>query len=198
MAATDTQPATYGGTISIPAGCKPSVCVSKERRPTIANAYLRRRDDGLWLLATDSYIAVALKVEGDAQDGHVPVGALRLMERGKHGEQLSATAWRVRSDEDAVTTFDIAGKVAGDNPYPNLDKVGLWGGDLPGVESVKFNGRVTVGMNAGFMKRIADAFGSGDTGCRFEMTGPLAAIRVAPLRTDIEAVAIQMPIRLNV
>jgi hypothetical protein len=188
---------TFGGTIDVPPRCKPSRALSKgDMRPILEHAYLRRRDDGMWLLMTDSYIAVGIKVNGDAEEGWVPGPALKHIERGRNAEQLSDTSWRVDTEPYASTVFDISKVVDGAKEFPDLESVGLWDLDVKPT----WNGdKPSVGMNPGFMKRIADSFGCGDdTGCRFDIAAPLRPIRVTPLRSDIEAVGLQMPIRLNV
>lgn len=186
----------FGGTISIPARCKPSRALGTDvTRSVLTHAYLRRRQGALWLCATDSYIAVALKVEGDAQEGYIPASALKQMERGKHGEQISETAWRIQTEPYATTTFDVTDQLAGSKGYPNFDDLHVW----DDVTYVWNGDPVSVGINPDLMKRIGDSFGTGDhIGCRFDVPGPLKPIRVTPLRSSIEGVALQMPVRLNV
>jgi hypothetical protein len=187
------------GHIVLPSRCKPSVVCSTDRtRPILLHAYLRRRKGALWVCATDSYIAVAIKVEGDAEEGFIPVGALRLMERGQAATQLSKTAWTVKTNDGAVT-FDIADKVDGAVNYPDFDKFGLW----EDTETAKKHGEkadtwpLAVGINAALMKRIQDGLGA-THGCRFDIAAPLRPIRVTPLQSvDGDRVALQMPMRIN-
>lgn len=192
--ATAERPQIFGGTITIPKGCKPSVCLDRDRvpRPVLRHAYLKRRNDGLWLVATDSYLAIGIKVDGDAQEGFIPGGALRHMERGQESKQLSPTAWQVETEPYATTTYDIAEAIAGQKEYPDLENVGLWGG----IDGGGFSQEIAVGINPDLMKRVADGLGARN-GCRFEFFGPLRPIPVKPLGHD-DRVGLQMPIRLVV
>ena len=191
------------GKITIPAKCKPSKVVSTDgTRPIIQHAFLRRRDDEYWLLATDSYVAVAINVRGEGQliDGFIPVGALRLMERGQDAEQISATAWKV-STPDGQVTFDIEDRVRGAREFPNFDQYGLW--EKPQVDDKALSQRAkgdpfAVGINPDLMKKIADGLGANGYGCRFEIAAPLKPIRVTPLQATGDRVGLQMPIRLTV
>lgn len=190
------------GSIVIPGKCKPSQGASDDRtRPILTHAYLRRHDGDLWLCTTDSYIAIALKVTGDAQEGYIPIGALRLMERGQKAEQVSTTAWKVWTKEGTVV-FDCDDSISGTTAYPDLAKLGIF-------EQQEKNqhdpiapdkaGRWQVGMNPKFMKRIADALGAGDYGCKFEFVGQLKPIRVLPLQgSGSDRIALLMPIRITV
>lgn len=188
---------TAPGTITIPAHCKPSKAVSPERtRPVICHAYLRRRDGDLWLCATDSYIAVAVKVTGDAQEGFVPVGALRLMERGQKAEQVSKTAWKVWTNEGTVV-FDIADKVDGAVAYPDFDKLNVFDGPEADKAPLSPNGKFAIGIDHELIKRVGDSIG-GKRGLRFEFTGPLRAVRLVPLQAGTDRVGLCMPIRLEI
>lgn len=190
------------GSITIPAKCKPSQGASTDRtRPVLTQAYLRRHDGDLWLCTTDSYIAVAVKVEGNAQEGYIPIGALRLMERGQKAEQISTTAWKVWTKEGTVV-FDCEEFVSGKTAYPDLSKLGIF--DAPDknpndpIEPDKA-GRWQIGMNPLFMKRMADALGAGDYGCRFQFVGQLKPIMVFPLQSDgASRRGMLMPIRITV
>ena len=183
--ATPPAPASVGGTITIPTRCKPSKACSTDRtRPTLCHAALQRHDGSLWICATDNYIAVAVKVEGDADEGRVPIGALRLMERGLPAVQVSETAWKVQTNDGAVT-FDC-----GDiRNFPDFKGLGVW--DKPegaGVEAI--------GIHPVLMARIGLALGARN-GCRMQFVAPLRPIWVTPLSLGHDGVAIQMPIRLN-
>lgn len=188
MATTETRPAPTGAGlkgITIPKGCKPSKAVSTDwTHPNICHAYLRRHKGALYLCATDSFIAVALRVEGDADEGYVPIGALRLMETGKTAEQLSPTAWKVTTPEGFLT-FDVG---RGGN-FPDFAGLGVW--DKPDSGTLD-----AVGMNTTMMHRIGQALGARN-GCRMEFVGPLRPIWVTPLSFDV-GVALQMPIRLDI
>jgi hypothetical protein len=179
--------------ITLPRGCKPSVvCGTDEQRPALLHAFLRKRDDGLWLLATDSYIAVALKVNGDAEEGWVPREALERMEAGERGTQVSATAWTVTMPYGR-TTFDFA---AGDGsvkrPTESLEKI-LWGEREPSATT-------DVALDPALTERLSRAIGadkgSGYWGCRLELTGDTGPMRVTPLGdTSGERFGVQMPVR---
>lgn len=177
--------------ITLPHGCTPSVaCGTDEMRPALLHAFLHKREDGLWLLATDSYIAVALKVDGDAEEGWVPVGALERMEAGERGTQVSATAWTVTAPYGSAT-FDFA---AGDDAVkrPTVEKV-LWGDRDP-------QAMTDVVLNPVLTERLARAIGagkgSGYWGCRLELTGAEGPMRITPLGdTSGERFGVQMPVR---
>lgn len=196
---TITEPATRGsdtlnapGWITVPPRCKPSkACSTDQTRPILCHAYLRRHEGDLWLCAANSYIAVAIKVGGEAEEGFVPVGALRLMERGQSAEQISTTAWRVKTPSDGLVTFDITSRVEGASKnYPDFVDLGVW-------DRKEGSPLAEVGIDPGLMKQIGDAVGAGEAGCRFEFIGPLKPIRVTPLNDpDGDRVALQMPIRL--
>ncbi len=184
--ATPPAPASVGGTITIPKGCKPSkACGTDRTRSTLCHAALQRHAGSLWICASDSYIAVAVKVEGDAQEGRIPIGALRLMEQGKPGVQVSETAWKVLTDDGAVT-FDC-GPLA---DFPKFEGLGVW--DKPSSAGVE-----AIGMDPALMARIGLALGARN-GCRMQFVGPLRPIWVTPLSLGHDGVALQMPIRLNV
>lgn len=183
---------TYGGTISIPHRAQPSAACSKDHtRPILRHGYLRRRDDGsMWLLATDSYLAVAVKVQGDAKEGWVPVAAMRLLERGQAGEQLSATSWRIQTNEGAVT-YDIEAQVAGSTNFPCFEKLGVWGEDeRPEGDFNKF------GVNPKFVERVGRAVG-GTENIHLHLAGPLKPIRIRSRFLGDDAAALLMPIRIE-
>jgi hypothetical protein len=173
-------------TIVIPKGCKPSkACGTDRTRPLLCHAYLRRHDDRWWLCMTDSYIAVALRVEcNGVEEGFVPIGALRLMESGKPGEQVSDTAWKVQTPDGALT-FDCGPM----GRFPDFAGLGLWEkGEAASLDSIGMNGELMAKINAALGAR---------TGLRMTFKGPLRPIYVEPLGFD-HGVALQMPIRMHV
>jgi hypothetical protein len=171
--------------IVVPKGCKPSkACGTDRTRMTLCHAYLQRHADNWWLCMSDSYIAVALKVEakGEVVEGWVPIGALRLMEAGKPGMQVSPTAWKVLTDDGSLT-FDC-----GDlGTFPDFAGLGVW--TKPECAEL-----AEVGMNTDLMAKIGLALGA-KNGCRMQFVAPLRPIYVTPLRFDT-GVAMQMPIRI--
>lgn len=174
------------GQILIPKGCKPSkACGTDQTRPILLHAYLRKRDNDTWLCMTDSYIAVALKVEGDVEEGYVPIGALRLMENGKTGTQVSTTAWKVRMP-DGTLTFDCGQT----HQFPDFAGLGVW-------DTFESGAVDAIGMNGEMMARISAALGARN-GLRMDFIGPLRPIHVTPLGLLDHGRALQMPIRLNV
>lgn len=201
--ATATSPAPAGAgegeiparSIVIPKGCKPSkACGTDRTRPILTHAYLRQHDRQWWLCMTDGYIAVALKVTAgvDVVEGYVPVGALRMMEAGKHAEQQSGTAWRVVTN-DGLLTFDcgyLDGRPPGE--FPDFKGLGVW--DKPDSGDVN-----AIGMNTELMWKIGQALGTArqNVGCRMDFVSPLRPIWVTPLMAEPTGVALQMPIRLN-
>lgn len=179
------------GTLTLPNRCKPSkACSTDWTRPNLCHAYLRDRGkDGTWLCATDSYIATAIKVDGHGLvEGWIPIGALRLMERGKNGTQISDAAWRVETSE-GVVTYDITADVQG-SKYPDFDSLGLWDKRKQGAIG-------EIGMSPRLMAKIGDALGADNYGCRFEFTTDLKSIRVTPLNGE-DRIGLQMPVRLRV
>ena len=179
------QPAAPG-TLVIPKGCKPSkACGTDRTRPMLCHAYLRKHDDAMWLCMTDSFIAVALRVETDAIEGFVPIGVLKLMETGKEGVQVSPTTWKV-TVPDGTLTFDCADpRVA---KFPDFENLGVW-------DRQESNAVDAIGMNGDMMARISAELGARN-GLRVDFLGPLRPLRVTPLGFDV-GVALQMPIRLD-
>ncbi len=187
--------------IVIPTGARPSKACSRDTtRPVICHGYLRRRADGLWLLSTDSYIACALKVHGEAEEGFVPFGALRLLQRGYQGEQVSESMWTVRTDRGHIT-FDVGESLGKTNPFPDFEKLGVWEGEAadPVAE---------LGVNAHMTRRLAQALGIGENdGCRYEMrkvplmspgaVGIPAMLRVTGGHRYPDRIGLQMPVRLG-
>ncbi len=192
------KPATYGGSIVIPHRCKVSqVCSKDYTRPILTHAYLRGREDGLWICATDGYIACAVRVSSDvrdAEEGWVPIGALRHMEAGRAAVQMSHTAWRITTN-DGYATFDVLPTVTEDNVFPDLEKLNVWGTE--GTFEPAFV--LAMGINPKLMARLGAGLGAHDYGCRFEFMGALKPIRVTPLSSpDADRVGLHMPIRLDV
>lgn len=178
-------------TISIPAKCKPSRAASTDKtRPVITHGFLIRHDKELWLCTTDSYVAVAIQVRGDADEGFIPIDALRLMEKGREAEQIDRTTWKVLTP-DGTATFDCGIQVGTGRP-PDLAKLGLFDAPEKTKEAV-----FPVGANPTLIKKVSDALGASDS-CRFDFVGPLRPIHVSPPGLGSERRALLMPIRLNV
>jgi hypothetical protein len=178
--------------IALPGGCKPSMaCSTDETRPRITHGYLRRRDDELWLYATDSFIAVGLKVEGNATEGWVPRPALEALERGAMCEQITPTAWRVR-EQHAVVTYDIGEAVVpndkGRAMFPPMDSFLHDEREPSEVSTVAFDPALTV--------RLAEALGA-RRGVSFHF-GSGQPVRVsANGRSVAERIGVQMPVRAD-
>lgn len=154
-------------TIILPAGVRPArACSSDTTRPMLCHAYLREREDGWWLLATDAYIAAAIKVEakGDVVEGYVPFGALSDMRYGGlANEQVSATAWAVLTERGRIVYEIPEPVVSSAKPYPDFNVLGMWEGEPAEPVAV-------IGMNPRFARRLALALGiARHDGCRFEM-----------------------------
>lgn len=200
MATTKTRPTPAGAgtepldarSIRIPKGCKPSKAASTDRtRPILTHGHLRHHDGAMWLCTTNSYIAAAVKIEagGDVMEGYIPIGALRLIEAGRTAWQVGPTAWKVVTP-DGFLTYDC-GDIRGRSPgeYPGFKSLGVW--DPPKAADVS-----EIGMNTTYMHQIGQAIGARN-GCRMQFVGPLRPVWVTPLGVTHEAVAIQMPIRMN-
>jgi hypothetical protein len=113
-------------TIQIPYGCRPSkACDPGGPRPILEHARLAQRGEDWWLIATDSFIAVALKVTtyGDVQEGWIPYKALRQLERGRTVEQLSATTWRLAGHGYTEVRYDLGDRMDHVKP-PDFDTIG--------------------------------------------------------------------------
>lgn len=108
----------------LPPGCRPSkVCSpTEDNRPHLHHGWIKRRGDDMWLLATDAYIVVAIKVEGDAVEGVVPFEALECIERREFVCQISPTAWRVGGDAFTEITYDVGDRLNIDR-LPDFDKI---------------------------------------------------------------------------
>ena len=185
----------FGGTITVPKPCKPSkVCTKDFTRPTLQHAYLRKRKDGMWLLATDSYTAVAIKVEGDAVEGWIPIDALKAMEAGKKGTQLSKTAWQIQTDTGKVT-YEIADELSDGaaTKYPDFEKL------ADGAIFNGFNGAkreaAPVGFNPTLLSNVAAALGAMKLSLKADIVAPLRPIRLTAIGYD-DRVGLQMPVRL--
>lgn len=131
-----------------------------EARPALTGAWLDTASGEL--RATDSYIAVRMPVEIDAgdADGWLTADALersRKRDGGGIAANGSATVYTVPAGggEPAPEAFDRLAVASYPRPNlgtpPNLPQ--LWPGDDSGF---------TVGLNAGFLKRLADALGASD------------------------------------
>lgn len=181
-------------TITIPAKCKPSRAASTDKtRPVITHGFLIRHDKELWVCTTDSYIAVALQVRGGADEGFIPIDALRLMEQGKEAEQIDRTTWKVLT-RDGTATFDCGIQVGSGSP-PDLAKLGLF--DAPKKAEEKAEETFPVGVNPTLIKKVSDALGASNM-CRFDFVAPLRPIHVTAPGYESERRALLMPIRLNV
>lgn len=188
--------------IVIPKGCKPSKgCGTDQTRPLLCHAYLQQRGDDWWVLATNGYFAVAIKVEpGDRthklQEGTIPVGALKLMEANPKWDrwQVSKTAWAVETP-DGVLTFDVASLKLGEFPDFDTALISMWG---PG----RGESDEPIGVNAEFLSAIGVALGL--TGRRnyapmiIKRHGHLKGIHVLAGTTPTgDRRAVLMPVRLD-
>lgn len=163
MSATDPGAAS----IIIPSGCKPwKACSKDETRPVLCHAYLRERDDGWWLLATDSYIAMALKVEprGDLAEGWVPRRALKAIAANRLTEQVDAMSWKVTTNtgHEVIRVPQLIGDTT---TFPDLAKFGMWEYE-PGEPAT------AIGMNPRLAWRLYQALGFAGTlgGAKLERT----------------------------
>jgi len=140
---------------------KVAAAASKDQsRPALTGAWLDTAAGEL--RATDSYIAVRMPVEIDAgdADGWITADTLersRKRDGGGIAANGSATVYTVPAGggEPAPEAFDRLTVATFPRPNlgtpPNLPR--LWPADDSGF---------TVGINAGFLKRAADAIGSSD------------------------------------
>lgn len=77
---------------AITAACSPDMA-----RPILARPQIIEHDKEKWLVATDSYIAVAMKVPDVMHPGAVPLDAAKLLDKGKLGIQNEDLSWSSRS-----------------------------------------------------------------------------------------------------
>ncbi len=192
-------------TIILPPGVRPAKACSRDTsRPILCHAYLREREDGWWLLATDAYIAVAIKVQtqGEIVEGYVPFDTLAHMRWGERVvEQLSPTAWRAFTDR-GTATHDVGELVATvKKPYPDFEKLGMWEGEPAEPQA-------ELGLNARMTRRLVKALGiAKHHGCRYDLrkppywshaeSAPEAMIRVTGGHRYPDRVGLQMPVRLG-
>ena len=129
-------------------------------RPALTHVYFDAEAGEL--RATDSYIAVRMPVSPDYGDtsGWVSTDALersRKADAGGLGLNGAAVAYGPAGDTEPVEPDDISRRGVASFPRPdvgtpaNLEQ--LWPQDRDGF---------TVGINAGFLKRLADALGAKD------------------------------------
>jgi hypothetical protein len=140
--------------IIIPDGCKPwKACSGDETRPTLCHAYLREREDGWWLLATDSYIAAALKVEpvGDLAEGWVPRRALKAIAANRLTEQVDAMSWKVTTNT-GHEVIRVPQLIGDSTAFPSLAAFGVWEYE-PGEPAA------AIGMNPRLAWRLHRALG---------------------------------------
>ena len=187
------------GWISLPSGgCKPSVvCGTDRTRPRTMHGYLRRRGDDLWLYASDSYIAVGLKVSGTASEGWVPRPALEAIERGDWATQLNSTTWRTRPTSTGSTistaTHDVATEIASEVfPYESLE--------VPLHAEREPVALARIALDSVLTARLSKALGAGAAtyggGVVLHFAGPKEPIRVTSRVHDAsERVGAQMPVR---
>lgn len=176
-------------TIVLPAKCTPSaVCSRDQTRPILCHAYLKQRDDGLWLYATDSFVAIALKVEGDAEEGYIPRGALKAMENRKLVVQDGPNTWSRTTKRSGATHTQTWSVDLG--PFPDLATLGMFDRDPhdPCPDPVCFD--------AGLLASVGAALGN--NGLIIDCIGPLQPIKLAANHHPDERLGILMPIRANV
>lgn len=191
-------------TITLPTGCKPwEACSEDQTRPVICHGYLRERDGAWWLLTTDSYIACALKVEttGDVREGWVSRNAMEAMHKAypvRQGEQVSETAWKIRTNE-GHQTFDLA-PIDAPKGYPDMAILGMW-------EYEPGDALDAIGLDPRFLSRLVQALGFDNGllgGVELRFTGnPARGSAECPIRVTggvhfPERIGLQMPVRLDV
>lgn len=172
--------------IVLPSGCKPSaMCSTDGTRPTLMHGYLRKRGDGLWLYATDSFAVCGLRVDGNATPGWVPRPVLDALERGDHATQLSSTSWSCASTH-ATVTYEVVDLVR-NGTFPNVEPF-LFGEVEPASLAM-------VALDPALTVRLAEALGARH-GVVLRFSGALRVMRVEAwgLGSD-ERVGAQMPCR---
>lgn len=184
-------------------GCKPSCVVSRdETRPMLCHAYLREHGGAMWLLATDSYRAVALKMgpvtnAPALQEGWVPYSVLKLVQKGHAARQVSTFAWSVDRGREVVI-HDIE-KAVGTyhKDYPDFETLGVW--EPKELEKDKAFKRATefaIGFDPSLLIGVQKALGGYRPGCRITCRGPLIPMRVDCGQHKDERLAILMPVKV--
>lgn len=187
---TDTAEARKTTQIRLPYRCRPSkACSRDDSRPLFGHAWLKGRDDGMWLLATDSYVAVALKVTGDELvEGFIPFAALGAIERQELVSQVSPTAWVVAHDGMTEVTYDVGDRLDFGS-LPDFDKVcgGALFADGPDLTGAPF------AIGARNLRRIGKALGNDVL--QFRSGGGEEPVRVLG-QNQPECRGLLMPIRV--
>ncbi|HXH35717.1 MAG TPA: hypothetical protein VNJ54_15145 [Plantibacter sp.] len=135
--------------LTIPHRTSPASAVSRDQtRPRLCFGRLVKHADSMWLVCTDSYIAVAIEQPADSGlvEGWVPRAAMR-----RDVEQVDASKWEAR-DYEQVVTYEMRGTL-GD--FPDFAKVNgglLFDEDAPPKSS-------TVGLDPKLFAKIGRALG---------------------------------------
>jgi hypothetical protein len=190
---TETAATTRERSFILPWGCKPWLAACGPEHPSFHHGYLYRREEGLWLLTTDSFIVCAIKVDGDAEDGFVHRGVIKALAR-VNGEavQLDDGSWRVDLP-DGHRVFELP-LLAGERfPTKVMEDAGLWDPTARDycAEVVALDPYLTV--------RLMKAMGlprTGNGGVRLQLSGAEKAMRVTHLSYP-DRLGLQMPMRLN-
>lgn len=165
-----------------------------ESRPALTGAWLDTAAGEL--RATDSYIAVRMPVEIDTgdTDGWLSADTLaRSCKRDGGGIAAngSAAVYTVPAGCGAPSPNDIDALTVASFPRPDLGTAP----NLPQLWPVERDG-FTVGLNAGFLKRLADALGADDSVVRLTFQQDEAG-RPNPLRPIIVTTGKSSPDRYD-
>jgi len=156
-------------------------------RPGLLRARVECHDKEWFLVCSDSYMAVAvtLRLCELPDRTEIPVGALKLIERGKpftwddgftfHGEGFERVTYRLDSKDAGA--------------FPELGKIGLF--DKPADWDTPVD---DIGFNGEFAARVSKALGSNHL--RFRFKTALRPIHVSSLKEGGHAIL--MPVRVNV
>lgn len=194
--AAEIQAPTQEGSFAWPSGGpRPWKACGGPTRPALHHGYLHRRDDGLWLVMTDSYIAATIRVTGDASPGYVPRDVMKHMTKGAQAVQLSATSWRVEL-RDGHRIYDLARRIYdpsdasdGSAVAASLEKSGLWAE----IQDLEVAPAAVVAFDPQLTLRLMQALGIRG-GALLHLTGDHKPMRVtSPHYTD--RIGLQMPMR---
>lgn len=185
-------PPVEKGCIRIPYGCELSAALcDDDSRPILRHAYLTQRDDEWWLNATDSYIAVSVRVRAGegVREGQVAGDILRTVERDSDPHycpviRQTDDGWEVASN-GSTATYRCA--LPEGKRYPDLARLGMWDPDQlteakrRGIPDAKHDpgGAVLVGMDSELLARAASALGAGQVGV--EVHHPRKPVRLVAL-----------------
>lgn len=158
-------------------------CVSTdESRPNLQNIYVSRRHG----MATNGHILAVVPVKSckDDSPGWLTIDALRLarkvMPKGSDDIVITLNGEQILSDGTTLT------RPNGENKPPRLYRI---------LKNALSNRTIRVGLNAGYLKDLADGLGTEEI--VLEIGNPDTSIAVRPVHNSDGTAGVIMPIRLS-